>query len=68
MYLKCRQFLILHVLFIQNSLLILLVSDKQGITIYSTSGKGLYLSVSNLLIDICLILDLFEYRPQNDLL
>lgn len=50
------------------SLLILLVSDKQGITIYSTSGKGLYLSVSNLLIDICLILDLFEYRPQNDLL
>lgn len=46
MYLKCRQFLILHVLFkiySHVSLLILLVSDNQGFTIYCTSGKGLFI-------------------------
>lgn len=69
MYLKCRQFLILHVVFIRNSLLILLVSDKQGsLSQYTVRQEKAYLSVSNLLLGICLILDLFEYRPQNDLL
>lgn len=48
MYLKCKQFLILHFLFIQilftcKFILILLVSDNQGITIYCTSGKGLFI-------------------------
>lgn len=45
MYLKCRQFLILHFLFLifKIYLLILLVTDNQGITIYCTSGKGLFI-------------------------
>lgn len=35
---------------------------------YTVRQEKAYLSVSNLLLGICLILDLFEYRPQNDLL
>lgn len=67
MYLKCRQFLILHVLFIQN-LFTSFWSLINKVSQYTVRQEKAYLSVSNLLIGICLILDLFEYRPQNDLL
>lgn len=53
-----------HVGLIYSSFWSLIIKVSQ----YTVRQEKAYLSVSNLLLGICLILDLFEYRPQNDLL